>query len=109
MTGTNDPCNGGVGLFLLKNERTETAKKELLQDIISQCADKKIKQMNKGNKSKNDKPKRKLSWYNCCIRKESIGKEKGYAMNSGVCGKSQITDTKKKEYQTMVDKNGCEV
>lgn len=109
MAGVNDPCNGGVALFLLKNERSDTAKKELLQDLISKCADKKIKESNKGNKSKSNKPKRKLSWYNCCIRKESIGKEKGYAMNSGVCGKEKITDAQKKEYQAMVDENGCEV
>ncbi|GAG33401.1 unnamed protein product, partial [marine sediment metagenome] len=36
--GTNDPCKGGVALFLLKNEHSHTGKIELIEDLINQCA-----------------------------------------------------------------------
>ena len=98
MPNATDPCSGGVALFLLRNERNDTAKKELLQKLIGQCAIKLNKKNNKGNNNGGKKTKRKMSWYNACIKEE--GKE---AMMNGTCKKDNLSDSQIKKYQKIAD------
>jgi len=103
--GTNDPCNGGVALFLLKGERTATKKKELIGELINECAAKKNKGSRKGKKAKGEK--RPMTGYNCYMK--DCAKQSG---NFGKCltdkGWGKLPNDEKESFNKMATE-GCNV
>lgn len=102
--GTNDPCKGGVALFLLKNEHSHTAKIELIEDLINQCAAKKSKGEGKVSKKSG---KKRMSGYNCYM-KECAKKTGNFSQCLTDKGWAGLPDNKKKDYNKMA-LEGCDI
>lgn len=105
MTGTNDPCKGGVILFSLKNLRYDTDKKKFLEETIDTCAKKKLKK--EGQSISKTKGKRKMSGYNCFMKTCASQPNKDFQQCLTEKGWANLSDSEKEKYNKMAQE-GCD-
>ena len=104
-SGGMGACAGGAALFQLKNVRSHNAKIELLEQIMDECANSKLKKARKDGKA--PKTKRGMSGYNCYLKQcaNKTGDFKTCLTNKGW---SNLSEAEKAEYNKKAIE-GCNI
>ena len=102
MMYEGDPCNSNLILNKLKTVRLWTDKKKFIDDSINKCLEIKVKTMKKQNKG--TKTKRKMSGYNCFMKK--CAKDKNFQACLQDKGWNKLTSDQKAKYNNMATE-GC--